>query len=469
MEIPPVVNLEGNQSWTASGLQKIATQELTSEISTVWDSGSADHGGDDCLPEAQSFPLEPDEDVHKPRKSFVLVSQNNTEDLEAVCLQEPEQVSVISDEAPPDQSPLGSSVHLHEAGIVFTSPTSNDSCCGNVPLPDPVAEGQSDHGVQNDSGQAADLNSGGVKTDYERLEPVSNGHVFRPPQDPILVPAAVPDSGRRCLDLPRIVKHKPSSITFSHYTFPSGTNSHAFVNESSDEGESSPEEEEDDHDDGDGDDDDDDVFPELPQSRDLLVNHRQRSKDKPKRRGAVGARPEIDHTATKCGYEAEEEGSSKEVSPQVKSPWSESMSQLMRKLDQLNLDIEEALSASSSPSDTPCTTRKKQWGAVSKSTLNQNLNHLQRPDRGECPSQDRSSAPRSSSAGTRATTKKMMFNKMTTAAGAGLSCLFRTPECSSAVLRVQAFSLTQGHCLLVEADCDLRQLQSLFLSLWRPV
>lgn len=47
-------------------------------------------------------------------------------------------------------------------------------------------------------------------------------------------------------------------------------------------------------------------------------------------------------------------------SPQVKSPWSESMSQLMRKLDRLNLDIEEALSASSSPSDTPCTTRKKQ-------------------------------------------------------------------------------------------------------------
>lgn len=47
-------------------------------------------------------------------------------------------------------------------------------------------------------------------------------------------------------------------------------------------------------------------------------------------------------------------------SPQVKSPWSESMSQLMRKLDQLNLDIEEALSASSSPSDTPCTARKKQ-------------------------------------------------------------------------------------------------------------
>lgn len=32
----------------------------------------------------------------------------------------------------------------------------------------------------------------------------------------------------------------------------------------------------------------------------------------------------------------------------------------MSKLDQLNQDIEEALSASSSPSDTPCTVRKKQ-------------------------------------------------------------------------------------------------------------
>lgn len=31
----------------------------------------------------------------------------------------------------------------------------------------------------------------------------------------------------------------------------------------------------------------------------------------------------------------------------------------MKKLDQLNMDIEEALSASSSPSDTPCTTRRQ--------------------------------------------------------------------------------------------------------------
>lgn len=48
--------------------------------------------------------------------------------------------------------------------------------------------------------------------------------------------------------------------------------------------------------------------------------------------------------------------------------------------------------------------------------------------------------------------------------------LFWSPACSSAVLR--ASSLTQGHCLLVEADCCLRQLQGLSLlcvSLWRPV
>ncbi|MED6251541.1 hypothetical protein ATANTOWER_032468 [Ataeniobius toweri] len=97
------------------------------------------------------------------------------------------------------------------------------------------------------------------------------------------------------------------------------------------------------------------------------------------------------------------------------------MSHLMRKLDQLNQDIEEALSEGSSPSDTPCITRKKQWGAASKSLLNQTSNDkvLQRPQRRECWSQDRSSASRNSSTGTRARTKKAMFNKMTTAAGAG--------------------------------------------------
>lgn len=329
-----MVNSEGHQSWTASGLQQLAfsTQELTTESSALLANGLADHRGNDSLPEAQSSLLEPDEDIHKPKKSFVCVSHNNTEFADAVCLQEPEQVSVIPGEAPLDPSPLASA-QRHEASILSTLPRSNDNCCGNISLPVPVAEGQSNQVVQNHAGQTVDLNSGCVTTDFEGLEPISNGHVSRPPEDlcPILnldstptltvpstVPATVPDSGRRVLDLPRIVKHKPSSITFSHYTCPSGADGHAFVNESSDDGASSPEEEEEDDDHGDGDDDDDDdddVFPELPQSRELLVNHRQRStgKDKQKRRGAVSARAESDQMARNCGYEEEEETSRKEV------------------------------------------------------------------------------------------------------------------------------------------------------------
>lgn len=46
--------------------------------------------------------------------------------------------------------------------------------------------------------------------------------------------------------------------------------------------------------------------------------------------------------------------------PAVQSPWSECMKKLMSKLDQLNLDIEDALSTSPSPSGTPGTARKLQ-------------------------------------------------------------------------------------------------------------
>ncbi|XP_041797394.1 stAR-related lipid transfer protein 13 isoform X1 [Chelmon rostratus] len=413
--------MEEHQAGTASGLQKLAfsTQELTSECAAFSADSSADHGGDGCLPEAQSSLSEPDEGMHKLKKSFVFVSQNNTEFLEAVCVQEPEQVSVIPGEAHLDSNQLATA-QLREAGIVSTLPMSNDNCSDSISLPVPVAEGHSDQVVMNHAGQTVDSNSGCGKPDFESLEPISNGHVFRPPDPTPAVPTAGPDSCWRVLDLPRIVKHKPSSITFSHDACPLTAHGHAFINESSDDGKSSQgdEKEDDDHDDGDDDDDDDDddVFPELPQSRELLVNHRQRSKDKQKRRSAVSAREEIDHVARNCGYEAEGESSSKEESLQVKSPWSVSMSQLMRKLDQLNQDIEEALSASSSPSNTPSTTRKKQWGSLSKSTLNQpNDQDLQRPDGGECLSHDRSSSPRSAS---RAVTKKTMFNKRTTAAGA---------------------------------------------------
>ncbi|TNN87401.1 hypothetical protein EYF80_002602 [Liparis tanakae] len=506
MEIPSVVDLEGRQSRTCSGLQNIAfsTQKLTSESSAPSANSPTDHRGSDSLPEAQRSLLESDEDTHRLKESFICVSHNNIECDYTWCLQESEQ-SVILSEAPLDPAPLASA-QLHEAGIVSTLPRTNDDRCS---LPVPVVE---DQALQNNAGRTVDLNSGCVITHFERLETISNGHVCVPPGDPcpilnlnstptLTVPSTVPESSRRVLDLPRIVKHKPSSITFSHFTFFSGADGNAFVNESSDNGESSleeEEEEEDDHNDGD-DGDDDDVFSEWPQNRECVVNRRQRSmgKDKQKRRAAASARAEINHWPRSCGHKAAVETRSQEESPQVTSPWSESMSHLMRKLDQLNLDIEEALSANSSPSNTPCTTRKKQCGALSKSTLNQALKHQvpQRPDGGECPSRDGSSAARSATMGTRATTKKTvscvlgqplsftyanlplhvnmvvgeskansserdsccscvedMCNKLTNAAGA-------------AVPRAQASSLTPGHCLLVEADCDLRQLQCLSFSI----
>lgn len=289
-----MVNLKGHQALTASGLQKSETREATSENSALSVNGSEDHSGDDCLPEARSSLLEPDEDRHNQRKSVVFVSQNNTEFVEAACSQEPEHVSVNPGEA---------SAQLHEKGLVSTLPRSSD-----VALPVSAAEGQSDPVVQNVAGQTLDLNS----------------NVLRPPEDlyhihnldsspTLVVHAAGPDSGQKDLHLPRIVKHKLSSITFLHYNCPSGADGHGFVNESSDDGEYSPGYEKEDDDPDYGDNDDGDVFKELPQSRELLVNHRQRSKDKQKRRGAVSARAEIDNTTRNCGYEAEGESSSKEV------------------------------------------------------------------------------------------------------------------------------------------------------------
>ncbi|XP_071781488.2 stAR-related lipid transfer protein 13 isoform X1 [Centroberyx gerrardi] len=456
MENPPMVTSEGRQSLSVSGSPTMAfsTQESSSESSALTESSSPnsspEHRGDD---RAESCELsEPDQDIPKLEENFDGVNYNNIEFTEAVCFQEPGRVSVLPGEALLDLSPPASA-EFHEPGMTSASLRSVEDCCGNFPVTVPVTEGQSDQVGQNNfaanisvenanrPGEAEDLNSGYVpyrKIEVEghhKLEQMPNGHVVRPlAEDTCSIPTrdsphtlSLPvtvcetsDSGRKLLDLPRIVKHKPSSITFSDYARPFGANQRAFT-ESSDDGESSHEDDDNDDDgDSDGDDDDDNVFPELPQCREFLVNHRHRSagKDKLRRRGAASSQAEISHTSNNgYGYEVEGETSSREESPQVTSPWSESMCQLMRKLDQLNLDIEEALSASSSPSDTPCTTRKKQWGAVSKSTLNRSPNDqaLQRPDREECPSQDRSSAPRSSSTGTRARTKKTMFSKMTNA------------------------------------------------------
>ncbi|XP_017564107.1 stAR-related lipid transfer protein 13 isoform X1 [Pygocentrus nattereri] len=167
------------------------------------------------------------------------------------------------------------------------------------------------------------------------------------PSDPLSSTAPSNEAG----ELPRIIKHKPSSITFADYTFlPASVQG---VHESSDSGESSSSEEEDD--------DDDNVFTQMPQNRETVLTSRRRRGGR--RQGIVGEAakwdPDSNARLGTGGYEGEGESNSHEESPLVLlSPWSESMTQLMKKLDQLNLDIEEALSAGSSPSDTPGTTRR---------------------------------------------------------------------------------------------------------------
>ncbi|XP_061537963.1 stAR-related lipid transfer protein 13 isoform X2 [Phycodurus eques] len=233
---------------------------------------------------------------------------------------------------------------------------------------------------------------------------LSNGHVSQTSEDRHISSSPTANSHQGSVELPRIIKHKQSSITFSDYA-----KCRTRVKTSLDDGVSSGD---DVYDDQADDDDDDDVFLELPPSKELRANHSHR-KDSGKKRSYCVSDPT---GRDMCGYEAEAESSTKEESPQLKSPWSESMSQLMRKLDALNLDIEEALSAGSSPCGTPGTDRKKQVSHGKRPAPNQSLNG--RAERGEWSSQSGSCAPRGASVGTRARSKKAVFNKMASDAGA---------------------------------------------------
>lgn len=302
-----MVNLETRPSWSASGLQisTFSKQELTADSSVPSTNGSADHGADAHLSEAHSLLLEPDVDIHNVKKSFVFITQNNNECMETVCLHNPAHL---------DTSLLASD-QVHEAGTVSTSTPSNDNTSPSVPL-------RSEQEIQSNAGQTAeDLNCGCAKPDVERIQLVTNGHdgpeTIRPAEPNTILspdsgstftdPVVVPNPSQRTLELPRIIKHKPSSITFSNNTCLVQADVHASVNDSSDDADSSPGEENEDQDDGDDDDEDDDeggVFPGLPKSRDVFGNYRQRTKEK--RRGSGCARAEPDP-------EAEGESNSKEV------------------------------------------------------------------------------------------------------------------------------------------------------------
>ncbi|CAM9621359.1 unnamed protein product [Bubo scandiacus] len=170
----------------------------------------------------------------------------------------------------------------------------------------------------------------------------------------------------------RVIKHKPSAITFSDFEFLSHkANTKLHICEAGEAEDFSSEEEE-----ADGR-DDDDVFTELPLYEVFFNGLHRRN---------VSQRKQAKHELTKyqhiCHLEDYDDHSEKELKdhgkeekhmeletqPEKGSEWSDSMSCLMKKLEQLNLDIEEALSAGSSPSGTPSTKRHKQLCPVQLET-----------------------------------------------------------------------------------------------------
>ncbi|KAH1185489.1 hypothetical protein KIL84_018238, partial [Mauremys mutica] len=161
----------------------------------------------------------------------------------------------------------------------------------------------------------------------------------------------------------RVITQKPSAITFSDFEFLShSANSKLHTCEVTDTEASSSEEEEEG-------DDDDDVFTELPlygafynglYKRTILLGKRDKC-EHTRSQYVCHLDGCNDHTGKKLNvHEKEEKQIDMVTQPEKGSEWSDSMSSLMKKLEQLNLDIEEALSAGSSPSSTPSTKKRKQ-------------------------------------------------------------------------------------------------------------
>lgn len=300
-------NLQEHQFQTLLGSHK-TTQEVLSQSSAHSTDGPLHFKTDGCFSETQRCSvLEP----HQDKTTLVFISCIKAEFAETVCFGQ--QVTVKPDDAPLDLGPLAMPQH-HEGSNVSTTPSSAQECCSNSP-PVPVAESQSGWVAQKYLDQNVDLNCECGKTGFKKLEPITNGNVKRPPNEDstphLNIPSPSSHSSKKATNLPRIVKHKLSSITFSDYSCTSGAERPAFANESSDDGESSAEEDAA-HGDGDGDNDgdDDDVFLELSQSKGLVnQTFRSNNKDKQMRKGA---KAEITHT-NNCDDKEELETSNKEV------------------------------------------------------------------------------------------------------------------------------------------------------------
>ncbi|XP_005157695.1 stAR-related lipid transfer protein 13 isoform X1 [Danio rerio] len=242
--------------------------------------------------------------------------------------------------------------------------------------------------------------------------PVGSSHLKHPYSAPLPV--------SKGSDLPRIIKHKPSSITFADYNDFLGLIQNSRATESSDAFETSSEDE-----------GQDVVFHDgnevLPKCKELQACSRRNRAglEKLRRKGTCGQGVGEERSGSKppltsrSSYEAEEESSSTEESPQVVSPWSKSMIQLMKRLDQLNLDIEEALSAGSSPSDTPSSARRYtandrtalQSGAVEGNQSINWINMARRSDTRERQSQERHAGATSSMGRSHARKTEMSIKK----------------------------------------------------------
>ncbi|XP_068868269.1 stAR-related lipid transfer protein 13 isoform X1 [Aphelocoma coerulescens] len=170
----------------------------------------------------------------------------------------------------------------------------------------------------------------------------------------------------------RVIKHKSSAITFSDFEFLSHeADTKLHICEAGEADDFCPEEEEADNR------GDDDTFTELPLYEAFFKGLQRRN---------VSQRKQAKHELTKyqhichledCNnhsekplkdHDKEEKHMELETQPEKESEWPDSMSWLLKKLEQLNLDIEEALSAGSSPSSTPSSKRHKQLCPVQVET-----------------------------------------------------------------------------------------------------
>lgn len=290
METPHEARLEEHQAVLDS--MTFLTQELSSKDEGI--SAKPCYRGDDLFPTDHKPPLEPEGDICNQKKRFTCVSFNTVELRQAVCFQEP--IQDFLNAAP------GTSQLLLD-NYSSTSQASDEDCCCGLPPPAHRAEAHLNQIPQRQPDHSLNLYSRCVRRDFKAVEPISNGSIINQACASILeIPA---DLFPKTSDLPHSVKQTPSTITFTASSC--SCINHASGYNSSDGEESSDEEKEKvkcNHvDSGEG--DDDDVFLEWPHSKDHPMTK--------KKRGCVRPQAETLCPPSTCGYEAEEELSSKEV------------------------------------------------------------------------------------------------------------------------------------------------------------